>query len=114
MTEINDIVLLVEEFKRDPYNIDEIKVDKLKDYYYGLFVKDRLNISKDDMLIGVNKKYRDLLLFRDKHSEHPILVLDIEINKYYYKYRPNKKMVAYRDDTIELYCYNNCLKCVVQ
>ena len=80
MTEINNIVLLVEEFKRDPYNICEIKVDKLKDYYYGLFVKDRLNISRHDMLIGINKKYRDLLLFRDKYREYPILVLNIEIN----------------------------------
>ena len=114
MEEINNILLCIEEFRKDPYNIDEIKVDKLKDYYYRLFVKDRINVDREDLLIGINKKYNKLLLFRDKHREYPILVLDIEINKYYYKYRPNKKILAHRDDTIKLYSCNNCLKCLVQ
>ena len=110
--DICSILLLIEEFIQDPYNIDEVKVDKLKDYYYRLFVRDKLNVSRDDLLIGINKKCKDRLLFKDTNNMYPILVLNLQTNKYYYQYK-NLNTINI-DNSVESYYYSNCFSCLLQ
>jgi hypothetical protein len=48
----------IEEFQNDPYNVDEYKVNFLKNHFYS-FVENYMNVNRENLLIGAtsNKKY---------------------------------------------------------
>lgn len=48
----------IEEFQNDPYNVDEYKVNFLKNHFYS-FVENYMNVKRENLLIGAtsNKKY---------------------------------------------------------
>ena len=48
----------IEEFHNDPHNVDEYKVNFLKNHFYS-FVENYINVKRENLLIGAtsNKKY---------------------------------------------------------
>ena len=48
----------IEEFQNDPHNVDEYKVNFLKNHYYS-FIENYINVKRENLLIGAtsNKKY---------------------------------------------------------
>jgi hypothetical protein len=48
----------IKEFQNNPHNIDEYKVNFLKNHFYS-FIKNYINVNRENLLIGAtsNKKY---------------------------------------------------------
>ena len=48
----------IEEFQNEPHNVDEYKVNFLKNHFYS-FVENYINVKRENLLIGAtsNKKY---------------------------------------------------------
>ena len=91
-TEHDYIMMLINEFRKDPYGVDISVVDRIKDYYQDV-VLHKLNTSRENLLIGAVKKNTNYLYFKDKNKDNPIIVLDLIYNVYYNKYynKTNKK-----------------------
>ena len=70
----------VEEYLRqfydNPYKIEEYKINFLKNHFYDR-VNSIMNIEFKDFLIGVNSHKRDLIYFKSKKNNEPLIYNNI-------------------------------------
>lgn len=84
-TEHDYIMMLINEFRKDPYGVDVSLIDRIKDYYEDVILY-KLNTSRENLLIGVIQKHENYLYFKNKNRDDPIIVLDLKYNMYYNRY----------------------------
>lgn len=89
------------EFHKAPKQIEEFKINTLKNYYYSEINK-ILKIKRENFQIGVNKDF-NLLFFRDKTNKHNELVLNIYTNIYNFNFR---KEISYSFNRIKSENFN--------
>lgn len=78
------------EFHEHPNDIEEFKINTLKNFYYSRINK-ILPIKRDNFQIGVNQNF-NLIFFRDKTNKHNELILNIHSNQSKFNFR---KEVSY-------------------
>ena len=84
-TKYDYIMMLISEFRKDPYGVDISVIDRIKDYYEDVVIY-KLNTKRENLLIGVIQKHTNYLYFKDKNRDNPIIVLDLKHNMYYNRY----------------------------
>ena len=78
------------EFHEKPLEIEEYKINTLKNFYYDK-IYNIFPIARENFQIGVNKNF-NLLFFRDKKNKHNELVLNIYTNTSIFNFR---KQISY-------------------
>ena len=78
------------QFHKQPKDIEEFKINTLKNYYYNEINK-ILPIKRENFQIGVNNNF-NILFFRDKTNKHNELILNIHTNYSQFNYR---KQISY-------------------
>ena len=97
---INDLII---EFRNNPQNIEEHKIDIIKDYYYTLTNK-LLYLSRDDMLVGVNKN-PNIIFLKSKYDNLEIIYNLYDFN-YFFNFR-NNQIIQNKNTNIEELLINN-------
>ena len=78
-----------------PYEVEEYKINFLRNHYYN-DVNKIMNIQFDDLLIGVKKKQdlnRNFIFFTSKKDKNIQVIYNRKEDKYYYRYMNNHKKI---------------------
>ena len=78
-----------------PYEVEEYKINFLRNNYYN-DVNKIMNIQFDDLLIGVKKKQdlnRNFIFFTSKKDKNIQVIYNRKEDKYYYRYMNNHKKI---------------------
>ncbi len=78
-----------------PYEVEEYKINFLRNHYYN-DVNKIMNIKFDDLLIGVKKKQdlnRNFIFFTSKKDKNIQVIYNRKEDKYYYRYMNNHKKI---------------------
>jgi hypothetical protein len=81
---INELII---EFRNDPQNIEEYKINIIKNYYYSLTNK-LLRLSRNDMLVGVNKNPN--IIFLKSKNDNIEIVYNLNNSTYFFNFRDNQ------------------------
>lgn len=81
---INELII---EFRNDPQNVEEYKINIIKNYYYNLTNK-LLCLSRNDMLVGVNKN-PNIIFLKSKYDNIEI-IYNLHNFTYFFNFRNNK------------------------
>lgn len=79
------------EFYLKPNIIEEYKINFLKNYYYN-FVEDYIDVSRDNLLIGVTKN-KNYIYFQSKLNRNLHLIFDRFNYKYYIRFDSPIKLI---------------------
>ena len=109
----NALECYLNDFYNDPNNVEEYKINFLKNHYY-LKKNVILNIKFKDFKIGATKN-RNILWFKDKNKSNNEVIYNIKNEEFFIKNNNKVETIDYnsniKEKTINQTCYTRCILC---
>ena len=115
----NALESYLNDFYNDPNNVEEYKINFLKNHYYSK-INVILNTEFENFKIGIKKKDKNVLYFIDKNKSNNEVIYNIKdeeffinnnnkIEKIDYNNSNNSNSSKIKEKTINQTCYTTCI-----